>query len=104
MTGFRGPLLKESTNIFILHEVEPHIVDDDIHRFFKHELSKLPRRPQGWPTDVHLSSLCQRAAGFFVYAVATLNFLKHKFKRPSDQLNIIMKSPESTIHEGQTKL
>ena len=104
MNGFRGPLLKESTNIFILHEVEPHIIDDDIHCFFKHELSKLPRRPQGWPTDAHLNSLCQRAAGFFVYAVATLNFLKHKFKRPSDQLDIIMKSPESTIHEGQAEL
>ena len=104
MTGFRGPLLKESTNIFILHEVEPRTVDGDIHLFFKHKLSKLPRRPEGWPSDVHLDLLCQRAAGFFVYAVATLNFLKHKFKCPSDRLNIIMKTPESTTHEGQTKL
>ena len=104
MSGFRGPLLKESTDVFILHDVEPHIVNNDIRHFFEHELSKLPRRPQGWPTDAHLDSLCQRAAGFFVYAVATLNFLKHKFKRPSDRLDIITKSPESTMHEGQTKL
>ena len=104
MTGFRGSLLKESTNILILHEVEPRTIDNDIRRFFKHELSKLPRRPQGWPTDVHLDFLCQRAAGFFVYAVATLNFLKHKFKYPSDRLDTIMKSPESTTREGQTRL
>ena len=104
MTGFRGPLLKESTNVFILHGVEPYTIDNDIRRFFKHELSKLPRRPQGWPTDAHLDSLCRRAAGFFVYAVATVNFLKHKFKRPSDRLDAIMRSPESTTHEGQTPL
>ena len=103
MTGFRGPLLKESTNVFILHKVEPHIVDNDIRCFFKHKLSKLPHKPQGWPEDVHLDSLCQRAAGFFIYAVAILNFLKHKFKCPSDQLDIIMKSP-NTIHEGQAEL
>ena len=104
MTGFRGPLLKDSTNVFILHNVKPHIVDNDIHCFLKHELSKLPRRPQGWPTDTHLDLLCQRAAGFFVYAVATVNFLKHKFRLPSDRLDVIMKSPGTTAHEGQTSL
>ena len=29
-----------------------------------------------------------------------LNFLKHKFELPSDRLDIIMRSPESTAHEG----
>ena len=104
MTGFRGPLLKNTTNVFILHNVEPHTVDNDILCFFKHELSKLPRWPQGWPTDTHLDLLCQRAAGFFVYAVATVNFLKHRFRLPSDRLDIIMKSPGITAHEGQTSL
>ena len=107
MSGFRGPLLKDATNIFILHEVEPCVVDDDIRRFFKFELSGLGHQRDcitGWPTSGQLDSLCRRAAGFFIYAVATVNFLKHKFKRPSDRLDIIMKSPESTIHEGQTGL
>jgi len=103
-SGFRGPLLKEWTDIFTLHHVESCIVDSDIRLFFKRELSKLARRPQNWPTDEQLDSLCQRAAGFFVYAVATVGFLKHKFKRPSDRLDIIMKSPESTIYEGKTEL
>jgi len=38
-----------------------------------------------------------------VYAIATVNFLKHKFRCPSERLDI-MKSPESTIHEGQVEL
>ena len=105
--GFRGPLLKESTNIFTLHEVEPRIVDNDIRHFFNHELFTLAQqrgRVEGWPTDEQLDSLCRRAAGLFVYAVATVNFLKHKFKNPSDRLNVIMGSPECTAHEGKVEL
>jgi hypothetical protein len=107
MAGFRGPLLKKSTDVFILHEVEPRTIDNDIRRFFTHELSALAQRRggnEGWPTDEQLDSLCRRAAGFFVYAVATVNFLKHRFKRPSDRLDIILKSPESTVHEGKVEL
>jgi len=102
--GFRGPLLRKWTETFILHHVEPRVVHSDIRLFFKHELSKLPDRPQDWPTDEQLDSLCQRAAGFFVYAVATVGFLKHKFKCPSSRLNVITKSPESTAYEGKMAL
>lgn len=104
VSGFRGPLLKRSTNVFILHHVERHDVDGDIYNFLKHELSKLPRRPQDWLTDEHLNSLCRRAAGFFVYTVATVNFLNHKYKRPSERLDIIMGAPESTVYECRAEL
>ena len=107
MSGFRGALLRESTDVFILHEVESHTVDNDIRHFLKHKLSELSRRRgciDGWPTDKDLDSLCRRAAGFFVYAVATVNFLDHHLQDPSDQLGTIMASPESTVHEGETEL
>jgi hypothetical protein len=107
MAGFRGPLLRGLTNTFILHQVEPHIVDNDIRRFFTTELSALAQQragSEGWPTDDQLDSLCRRAAGFFVYAVATVNFLKHRFKRPADRLEIILKSPDSTAYEGRVEL
>ena len=78
MTGFRDPSLKKSTNVFILHDVEPRTTDADIRRFFKHELSELAHRRgiDGWPTDDHLDPLCRRAAGFFLFAVATVSFLR----------------------------
>ena len=41
MTGFRGPSLRESTYVFILHEVEPRAVDKDIRHFLKRKLSEL---------------------------------------------------------------
>jgi len=104
MEGVQHALLEETITVFVLHEVSRCTVDNDIRHFFESELSKLPRRPQSWPTTTQLDSLCQRAAGFFVYAIATINFLKHKFRCPSERLNIIMKSPESTTHEGQVGL
>ena len=105
--GFRGSLLRGLTDVFILHDVEPRTINSDIRCFFKHELSELARQHGGnehWPEDEQLDELCQRAAGFFVYAVATVNFLNHKLQDPSDRLNLIMKSPESTTHEEKAKL
>ena len=104
MDGVQRALPEKKISVFVLHEVSRCAVDNDIRRFFESELSKLPRRPQGWPTAVQIDSLCQRAAGFFVYAIATVNFLKHKFRCPSERLDIIMKSPESTTYEGQVGL
>ena len=106
-SGFCSPLLEALTEVFVLHHVEPHTINSDIHHYFKHELSRLSRRcggVEGWPTDEQLDMLCQRAAGLFVYAVATLNFLDHKFQDPSDRLDMIMRSPESTTHEAGVKL
>ena len=106
-TGFRGPLLRGLTNVFVLHDVEPCTINDDIRHFLKHELSGLARRRggiEGWPTGEQLDELCRRAAGFFVYAAATLNFLEHKFQCPSDRLDTLMRSPESTTHESKAKL
>ena len=107
MTGFRGPLLRGSTDVFILHEVEPRTVDNDIRHFLKNKLSELSRRRRctdGWPTNEDLDSLCRRAAGFFVYAVATVKFLDHHLQVPSYRLATIMASPESTTYEGETEL
>ena len=107
MAGFRHPLLEGLTNTFILHQVEPSTIDKDIRCYFSHELSKLAKKCGGiehWPTGKQLDELCQRAAGFFVYAVATVNFLDHKLQNPLGRLNIILKSPESTTHEGKARL
>jgi len=106
-SGFRRPLLEALTEVFVLHHVEPHTINNDIRHFFKHELLRLSRRcnnAKGWPTDKQLDLLCQRAAGLFVYAVATINFIDHKFQNPSKRLNVIIGSPESTTHEARVKL
>ena len=107
-SGFRLALLRPLTDVFLLHEVEPSVVNMDIRLFLEHGLSELAKRrgtEQGvWPTDEHLDLLCERAAGLFVYAVTTLKFLDHAFARPSKQFDIIARAPGNTIHEGKAKL
>ena len=90
-TGFHLPLLRNLTDVFVLHGVEPKIINSDIRLFFRHGLSELAARHNiqnegGWPTEEHLDLLCRRAGGLFVYAVATLKFLDHGFKRPDRQI------------------
>ncbi|KAF9645787.1 hypothetical protein BDM02DRAFT_3189409 [Thelephora ganbajun] len=106
-SGFRLGLLRSLTDIFVLHDVEPSVVNMDIRLFLKHGLSELAKRrgveQDVWPTDEHINLLCERAAGLFVYAVATLKFLDHAFTPPNKQLDIIARAPESTTFEGKAK-
>jgi hypothetical protein len=107
-SGFRLGLLRPLTDIFVLHDVEPTLVNTDIQLFLKHSLSEIAKRrgieQDGWPTDNHLNLLTERADGLFVYAVATLKFLDHSFTSPTKQLDIILRAPGNTAYEGKAKL
>jgi len=104
-SGFRLQLLRPLTEIFVLHAVEQSIVNADIRRFLETRLSDLAQRFQldKWPSEEHMGLLCRRAAGLFVYAVATVKFLDHKFYPPTQRLGVIINLPQSTIHEGRTE-
>jgi len=104
-TGFRLPTLVEFTAVFVLHDVDPPLIDNDIRLFLKHELSELAHRRQlgRWPSDESIDLLCGRAAGLFAYAVATIKFLDNSIRLPKHQLNVIVKLPECTAHEGKTR-
>jgi len=103
-SGFRLELLRPLTDVFVLHEVQPNLINSDIRLFLNQELSELAHRRQidGWPTDEHIDLLCQRVAGLFVYAVATVKFLDSKTHLPKQQLDIILNLPECTVPEGKT--
>ena len=105
--GFRLPLLAEATDVFVLHEVELSQVGKDIRSFFKHKFSELVhRRPRldDWPTDEQLDTVCKRAAGLFVYAVATVKFVEKQSANPRTQLDLLLKSPGSSSREGGATL
>ena len=104
--GFRLPSLARATEVFSLHEVEPDVVGADIRLFLKHMFLDLVRRRDGldgWPTEAHLDLLCERAAGLFVYAMATIKFIDHRSGDPRRKLNLLLQSPDSSTHEGMTK-
>ena len=105
-TGFRLPLLVDATSVFVLHDVQPSLINNDIQLFLKHELSKLAQQHllDGWPAEDNINLLCQRAAGLFVYAVTTVKYLNKKFYLPDKQLDAIVNFPDSTSYEGKTSL
>ena len=107
-SGFRLGLLRPLTDVFVLHEVDPNVVNSDIRLFLEQGLHEIGER-QGmdkdvWPTEKHLDLLCERAGGLFVYAAATLRFLDHSFTPSNEQLDLITRTPGSTAHEGQARL
>ncbi|KAF9644128.1 hypothetical protein BDM02DRAFT_3190897 [Thelephora ganbajun] len=88
----------EATDIFVLHNVEPSLVSNDIRLFFKHSFLELAQHRQGlddWPTGEQLDLLCERAAGLFVYAAATIKFIGRRNNDPKEQLDRLLRSPES---------
>ncbi|KAF9642315.1 hypothetical protein BDM02DRAFT_2348566 [Thelephora ganbajun] len=105
--GFRLPLLAEATDVFVLHGVESSRVNTDIRLFLTHNFSELKGRRRGlddWPSSEQLDLLCERAAGLFVYAMATIKFIDHKNNNPKRQLERILQLPTSSVHEGKVRL
>jgi hypothetical protein len=104
--GFRVPLLAKATDVFVLHEVEPSQINADIRLFFTHKFSELRGRRHGlddWPAREQLDLLCERTAGLYVHAVATVRFLDQRNKNPKRQLDLLLQSPERSTLEGKTK-
>ena len=105
--GFRLPLLADATDVFVLHEVEPSQVTNDIRLFFTHSFAELKRQRRGlddWPTEEQVDLLCERAGGLFVYAMATVRFIGERNNSPKKQLDRLLQSQESSVFEGRTRL
>jgi hypothetical protein len=103
--GFCLPLIAKATDVFVLHEVESNQVGNDIQLFFRQKFSELADHQGGlkdWPTKEQLDLLCDRAAGLFVYAMATVKFINCNNKNPKKQLDRLLQSPDSAW-EGKTK-
>ena len=56
-----------------------------------------------WPEKTQLDLLCERAAGFFVYAVATVKFVDSRNNSPRKRLDLLLQLPGRTDYEGRTK-
>ena len=105
--GFRLPLLVEATDVIVLGDVNPSQLDDDTQLFFTHEFSGLSYHRRGsddWPTKEQLDLLFKWAAGRFVYAVATANFIGKQSANPVERLNLLLRSPKGSGREDRSKL
>ena len=105
--GFRLPLLADATDVFVLHEVDAGQVNNDIQLFLRHSFLEISSRwggLDGWPMREDIDHLCERSAGLFVYAVATIRFIDYKVCNPKRQLERLLRWPDYTKYEGKTRL
>ena len=106
--GFRLPALQPITKVLELHKVNCSSVDNDIKLFFRTKLSGLLENRsdcdlmQDWPSSLEIDILCEKAAGFFIYASTVVKFVASKNHKPTKQLGQIILPPQSTSYEGMS--
>ena len=106
-TGFRLPLLEPLTHIFLLHEVKPSNVDDDILLYLQEKLTAIAKQRSNfnvsdpWPGEKDLLALTKKSSGLFIFASTLVRFIQSEHHQPNDRLQLIITSSNSTVHEGR---
>ena len=107
-SGFRLKLLRPITEVLRLHDVKRSLVDSDIKLFFRTRLADITKArsdcnfTQDWPNPSDIDILCEKAAGFFIYASTVVKFVGFKNRTPTGQLDRIVSLPRNTTHEGRS--
>ena len=106
-TGFRLPLLEPLTQIFLLHEVKLLSVDQDIRLYLEEKLAAAAKRRSDvdltdpWPCDKDLTTLTKKSSGLFIFASTLARFIESEHHEPDKRLQLIITTPDSTVHEGR---
>ena len=106
-TGFRLPLLEPLTQLFLLHEVKPCSVDDDIRLYLHEKLTVAAKRRSNldltdpWPSDEDLAALTKKSSGLFIFASTLSRFIESEHHEPNERLRLILTPSDSTVHEGR---
>ena len=107
-SGFRLELLQSHTDVLRLHDVKRSSVDGDIRLFFKTQLADVAKNRSDynllgdWPSPSDLDTLCEKAAGLFIYASTVVKFVASKDHQPTERLTDIISLPQSTVEEGRS--
>jgi hypothetical protein len=107
-TGFRLPLLEPLTQIFLLHEVKPSSVDDDIRLYLTQRLTTIAKRrsdlelPDPWPCDHEIETLTKKSSGLFIFASTLVRFIASEHHEPNGRLQLVVSEAGNTTHEGRT--
>ena len=106
-TGFRLPLMEPLTQIFLLHEVKPSSVDEDIRLYLQEKLTAVAKQRSNfnvsdpWPCAEDLVVLTKKSSGLFIFASTLVRFIESPHHEPNERLQLIVTPPDSTAHEGR---
>ena len=105
-SGFRLAGLRPITEVLGLHDVEQPLVDADIQLFFRARLTEMAKNRShldvtgSWPRLSDISVLCEKAAGFFMYASMVVKFVASPYHLPQERLALLVSLPQNTTYEG----
>jgi len=106
-TGFRLPLLQPLTQIFLLHEVEPSHVSNDIQLYLTQRLTAIAKQrsdldlPNPWPCDNEIQALTKKSSGLFIFASTLTRFIESEHHDPNERLQLVLSKASGTMHEGR---
>ena len=106
-TGFRLPLLKPLTQVFLLHEVKPSSVSNDIQLFLTQRLTAIAKQrsdlelPDSWPHNNEIIALTKKSSGLFIFASTLVRFIESEHHEPNERLQLILSEASGTMHEGR---
>ena len=107
-SGFRLVALRPITEVFKLHEVKRSLVDIDIKLFFRTRLTEIVKNrshcdvTEDWPLPSDINTLCEKAAGLFIYASTVVKFVESRRHHPLKRLALLVSPPQNTTHEAES--
>ena len=107
-TGFRLPLLQPLTQVFLLHEVEPSSVENDIQLYLIQRLTTIATQrsglnlPSPWPNDQDIKALTKKSSALFIFASTLVRFIESEHHEPNEHLQLVVSEANSTKYEGCT--
>jgi hypothetical protein len=91
--------IREAKHDFVLHNIPPAIVDQDISIFLEYNLAIIEQEcylAAGWPGKQDIRRLVKNANGLFIWAATACRFIREGRKFAADRLSIILNDDSST--------
>ena len=86
-------LLDSEHQDFVLHNISPSIIDQDITVFFNHQF-KIIRQERGlakdWPSHQNIEVLVRKAAGLFIWATTACRFISEGRRYAARRLSLLL--------------
>ncbi|MCJ1312308.1 hypothetical protein MMC25_005982 [Agyrium rufum] len=104
--GFRE-LLDTEHQDFVLHNISPPIVDEDICTFLKHGFELIARDRSlaaGWPGEETIKRLVKSASGLFIWAATAYGFVRAGERRAERRLSNILKNSSVGVNAAEKHL
>lgn len=89
---------------FVLHNVSPSLVNQDVSTFHRHKLKNLDFS-ESWPSESDMVRLIKRAGGLFVEAATACHFIGRDGRLTRRRLSLILyrddarKAPEKKLNQ-----